>query len=59
MQPGTEKCLVADGDRNIGEHEGEVGRKNYIRLAGSIKSLFKVPIHASQHEVMSTEPLLV
>jgi hypothetical protein len=59
MQPGTEKCLIADGDRNIGELESEVRRKNYICLAVSIKSQFEVPIHASQHEVMSIEPQLV
>jgi hypothetical protein len=39
--------------QNIGELEGEVGTKNYIFLAGSIKYQFKVYMHP-EHEVVST-----
>lgn len=38
MHSRTEKCLIADGARNIGQLEGEVGRKDCIFLAVPIKS---------------------
>jgi hypothetical protein len=45
MHPRTDKCLTADGSRNMVELESEVGRKNYIFLAVSITFQFKVYMH--------------
>jgi hypothetical protein len=53
MHSWTEKCLIADGARNLGEPESEVGTKNCIFLAMSIKYLFKVYMHP-KHEVVLT-----
>jgi hypothetical protein len=53
MHSWTEKCLIADGARNLGEPESEVGTKNCIFLAMSIKYLSKVYMHP-KHEVVLT-----